>query len=124
MAALNKQISHELRQLEEAADKRAFDPDGGPAASLLQVGRFENHFRSRSSSFLEDTPEDTPEAEIFRMRRFLRTYEHTRELEDSLIALGYMAEAERFRFGVDPARVREALRELEDAVASRPPGCA
>ena len=40
-----------------------------------------------------------------------------------LIALGYMAEAERFRFGVDPARVREALRELEDAVASRPPGC-
>ena len=72
----------------------------------------------------DDTPEDTPEAEIFRMRRFLRTYEHTRELEDSLIALGYMAEAERFRFGVDPARVREALRELEDAVASRPPGCA
>ena len=49
----------------------------------------------------DDTPEDTPEAEIFRMRRFLRTYEHTRELEDSLIALGYMAEAERFRFGVD-----------------------
>ena len=90
-------------------------------------------WRREAMEFMRPRDDDPPEADIFRLREFLRVYEYTRALEDRLIAEGRMTEAQR---QVDDLmksapQAREVLRELEaeaaeelEAVAARPPGCA